>query len=81
MWGLAHSFFVKQHAGLIEEDLTESVIGAYYDVYNRLGFGFLEHVYAAALERELLDRRHRVSREVSVGVLYKVKSSPDSVST
>ena len=56
---------------LIEEQLTESVIGAFYEVYNRLGFRFLEQVYMAALERELRWRDHRVGREVSVPVYYK----------
>ena len=41
---------------LIEERLTHSVIGAFYEVYNTLGFGFLEHIYVMALERELLAR-------------------------
>ena len=56
---------------LLEERLTHSVIGAFYQVYNALGFGFLEHVYALALERELRDRGHHVRREVYVPVLYK----------
>jgi GxxExxY protein len=57
--------------GLIEEALTQSVIGAFYEVYNALGFGFLEHLYVMALERELRERGHTVSREVSVPVSYK----------
>ena len=56
---------------LIDEALTHCVIGAFYDVYNTLGFGFLEHVYTKALERELRARGHRVGREVSVVVHYK----------
>lgn len=56
---------------LLEERLTRSVIGAFYEVYNTLGFGFLEHVYVMALERELLVRGHRVGREVSTHVTYK----------
>jgi GxxExxY protein len=56
---------------LIEEALTHSVIGAFYEVYNVLGFGFLESVYAKALQRELLDRGHRVGREVPVRIIYK----------
>jgi GxxExxY protein len=56
---------------LIDGQLTQSVIGAFYDVYNALGFGFLEHVYMMALERELLARGHRVAREVCVRVQYK----------
>ena len=56
---------------LIEEQVTRSVIGAFFEVYNTLGFGFLEHLYAMALERELRARGHRVGREVSVPVFYK----------
>jgi GxxExxY protein len=56
---------------LLEERLTRSVIGAFFEVYNTLGFGFLEHVYVMALERELIERGHRVAREVSVHVSYK----------
>ncbi|HMF88180.1 MAG TPA: GxxExxY protein, partial [Gemmatimonadaceae bacterium] len=56
---------------LFEERLTHSVIGAFFDVYNTLGFGFLEHIYVMALERELLARKHRVAREVAVQVSYK----------
>ena len=56
---------------LVEERLTRSVIGAFFEVYNTLGFGFLEHIYVMALERELVERGHRVAREVSVQVHYK----------
>ena len=56
---------------LIEEKLTHSVIGAFYEAYNTLGFGFREHVYALAMERELRARGHRVAREVDVPVMYK----------
>jgi GxxExxY protein len=56
---------------LLLERLTYSVIGAFYEVYNVLGYGFLEHIYVAALERELLARGHRVGREVRVAVVYK----------
>ena len=61
----------RSHAGLIEGPLSESVIGAFYEVYNNLGPGFGEHVYASALERELIARGHRVAREYSVIVYYK----------
>ena len=56
---------------LIDGELTESVIGAFYEVYNALGFGFLEQVYTTALERELRARGHAVGREVWVPVFYK----------
>jgi GxxExxY protein len=56
---------------LIEEQLTKSVIGAFYEVYNTLGYRYLEQVYLAALERELRARGHAVGREVWVPVHYK----------
>jgi GxxExxY protein len=56
---------------LIHDRLTYSVIGAFFEVYYTLGFGFLEHVYVAALIRELRNRGHAIGREVSVPVLYK----------
>ncbi len=56
---------------LLEESLTHSAIGAFFEVYNTLGFGFLEHVYVRALEFELTHRGHHVSRESSVVVMYK----------
>lgn len=58
-------------AGLLERKTTESIIGAFYEVYNTLGFGFLEHIYVMALERELIARGHHVAREVGVRVMYK----------
>jgi GxxExxY protein len=45
--------------------------GAFFQVYSTLGFGFLEYVYALALERELMDRAKRVSRETSIPIFYK----------
>ena len=56
---------------MAEERLTHSVIGAFFDVYNTLGFGFLEHLHAMAMERELRTRGHHVAREVGVRVVYK----------
>jgi GxxExxY protein len=56
---------------LIEARLTHSVIGAFYEVYTTLGFGFFESIYANALEHELKARGHRVVREVRVQVVYK----------
>lgn len=59
-----------RHGGLIEEELTYSVIGAFFAVHHKLGFGFLEQIYASALELELSGRGHRVAREVEVIIRY-----------
>jgi len=56
---------------LVEEALTHSVIGAFYEVYRNLDHGHLEHLYVMALERELRARGHNVGREVGVTVYYK----------
>lgn len=56
---------------ILEEKLTESIIGAFYEVHTTLGFGFLERIYKMALERELRARGHHVAREVTVRVVYK----------
>ena len=56
---------------LLEEETTNQIVGAFFDVYNTLGFGFLEHVVAEALERELVERARMVQKEVAVSVWYK----------
>jgi GxxExxY protein len=56
---------------MFEEALTRSVIGAFYDVHRALGFGFREHIYALALQRDLASKGHRVAREVAVMVYYR----------
>lgn len=62
---------IRRIVGLADEALTRSIIAAFYDVYNSLGFGFLESVYAEALARELKTRGHKVEREVQVKVWFK----------
>lgn len=61
---------IRRPGGLIHERLTYSVIGAFMKVHDELGFGFLEHVYASALELELSGRNHRVAREFGVAIRY-----------
>ena len=55
---------------LLYENVTKSIIDAFYTVYNKLGFGFLESVYCDALVYELEKRGHRVAREFLVPVFY-----------
>jgi len=53
------------------DDITEGVIGAFYEVYNVLGYGFLERVYEMALASEFSRRGLRFSRQVPIEVCYK----------
>ena len=56
---------------LLEERLTECVIGGFFEVYRRLGYGLLEPLYAGALAIELGNRGLVVEREVRTPVEYK----------
>ena len=38
---------------LLHQEITENILKAFYKVYNKLGYGFLEKVYANALFYEL----------------------------
>jgi GxxExxY protein len=55
----------------IEKELSYEIVGAFYTVYNVLGYGFLERVYANALALELQMRNLKVQREVPVEVFYE----------
>lgn len=52
------------------EELTERIIGAFYAVYNTLGYGFLEKVYENALCMEFENRGLPFSRQVQIKVRY-----------
>ena len=56
---------------LIEGDVTGQVIGAFYSVYNELRFGFLEKVYAGALEVEFQERNISYVRELPLEVYFR----------
>ena len=52
-------------------ELTESIIGVFYEVYNELGFGFLESVYRNALKLALEAKGLRAEAEVPVPVFFR----------
>ena len=51
-------------------ELTSAIIGTFYDVYNELGYGFLEKVYENALDYELKKRGCRVHQQAPAEVFY-----------
>lgn len=55
----------------IDNRLTETIIGAFYDVYNALGCGFLEKVYENALKLELKHRGLEVESQKPIKVFYQ----------
>jgi GxxExxY protein len=55
----------------LHSDITSVVIQAFYDVYNELGYGFLEKVYKNALFNELTRRGVSCRMESPISVYYK----------
>jgi len=56
---------------LVERELTGQIIGAFYQCYSSLGFGFLESVYRRALALELRHRNLTVVEEKPLEVVYR----------
>lgn len=52
-------------------DITEIIIGAFYDVYNELGYGFSEKIYENAMAYELRKRNLKVVQQESIYVYYR----------
>lgn len=55
---------------LLYSEITKKILGAYYDVYNELGYGFLERVYQNALYFELQDRGLECKVQEKIDVFY-----------
>ena len=56
---------------LLKKDLTDRVLGAFYDVYNALGHGFLESVYENALVLTLEESGLAVARQYPIEINFK----------
>jgi GxxExxY protein len=52
-------------------ELTERIIGVFYDVYHELGFGFLESVYQNAMAHALREAGLRVEREIAIPIWFR----------
>ena len=55
----------------LHAEITETVIGVFFEVYNELGGGFLEGVYHEALRIALTQAGMRVEMEVPVPVYFR----------
>ena len=56
---------------LLHADITQKVIGAAYEVYGTLGYGFLESVYKKAMQVELQRLGLRAEVESPIKVRYR----------
>ena len=56
---------------LLHEDITDKIIKSFYQVYNNLGYGFLERVYENALLFELPSVGLICEKQVPIAVYYE----------
>ena len=58
-------------SSILHRELTKSILQHFYDVYNALGYGFLERVYQNALYYELKENGFKVEAQKKIKVYYK----------
>ena len=56
---------------LLHNKITDSILKAYFDVYNQLGYGFLEKVYQNAMYFELKSLVYKVESKKPIKVYFK----------
>ncbi|PKP11379.1 MAG: GxxExxY protein [Bacteroidetes bacterium HGW-Bacteroidetes-4] len=56
---------------LKHQELSEQLISTFFDVYNELGYGFLEKVYQNSIYIELKSRGYYVEAHKQLKVYYK----------
>jgi len=64
---------------LKHHELTDKIIGTFYEVYNELGFGFLESVYENALVIALKTKGFKVEQQIAVPVWFRGQRVGDFV--
>ena len=62
---------------LLNNELTSLILKTYYEVYNELGYGFLEKVYQNALLIELKNKDLEVTPNKKIKVYYKGENVGD----
>jgi GxxExxY protein len=65
--------------GLKHKELTETIIGVFFEVYNELGHGFLESVYERAFDVALTAKGLNVRRQIQVPVWFREHKVGDFV--
>lgn len=56
---------------LLHKELTGAILKLFYEVYNELGYGFLERVYQNAMYYELKANGYKVEAQKKIIVQYK----------
>ena len=58
-------------------ELTKSIIGVFYEVYNELGHGFIESVYENSLSIALREKGCEVHQQIAIPVWFRSKQVGD----
>ena len=58
-------------SSILHQELTKSILKIFFEVYNELGYGFLERVYQNALYYELKANGVHVEDQKKIKVYYK----------
>jgi GxxExxY protein len=56
---------------LKHKELTDGILKTFYEVYNELGYGFLEKVYQNSMYIELKNKGYQVEAQNKIKVYYK----------
>lgn len=64
---------IRTDDNYIHSELTDKIIGCAYDVYNQLGFGFMEKVYENAMMIKLPQKGLEVIQQAPINVYFEDK--------
>ena len=56
---------------ILHKSITDKILKVYYEVYNELGYGFLEKVYQNAMYFELKSLGYKVQAKKQIKLYYK----------
>ena len=62
---------IMRKDNLIHSELTDKIIGCIYDVYNALGYGFVEKVYENALVIKLRQMGFNITQQAPIKVYFE----------
>ena len=64
---------IRADNNYMHSELTDKIIGCAYDVYNQLGFGFMEKVYENAMMIKLSQKGLEVVQQAPINVYFEDK--------
>src|SRR5687768_17722502 len=65
------------HRGFKHGEITQRIIGVFFEVYNELGHGFLESVYGKSLKLALNSTGLNACRKIEIPVMFRAHNVGD----